>query len=170
MNIDSINNEEGRHYVQTWIKALEVLLNWSQEQTLEWAQKWQTGLNDRQPGFFNDTPGRYLLPLLIPPNIKEGLSGNEAAHLKDTILCIMENQDSFCYRKSDFDWRLVKTKIAVFFGKLEEEHQRLFTGLSKAAFAEKAHEATSGAFAQNAYSEEISIDLGLWCDADCYSS
>jgi hypothetical protein len=114
MNIDSINNEEGRHYVQTWIKALEVLLNWSQEQTLEWAQKWQTGLNDRQPGFFNDTPGRYLLPLLIPPNIKEGLSGNEAAHLK-------ENQDSFCYRKSDFDWRLVKTKIAVFFGKLEEQ-------------------------------------------------
>jgi hypothetical protein len=121
MKIESIKNEEGRHYVQTWVKALHVMLAWPEERTLRWAEKWEKSLNSGQGGFFNDTPGVYLLSILVPESLKEGLSSDEAAHLEETALCLIERQDSFCYRKPNFNWNSAKQRLDTFFAEVAKK-------------------------------------------------
>ena len=129
MRIDSVNNEEGRHYVQTWVAGLRALLGWSEAETMRWAKRWEKGLNGIEAGFYNETPGWYLSSLLISDSIKEGLTGTELTLLKETLMCIIEGQDSHCYGRSDFDWHMVKQRVAKFLEGVAKEKRRSKNGL-----------------------------------------
>ena len=111
MKVENINNEEGRHYLQTWIKALNLMLGWSESETIKWAEKWEEGLNDDTALFFNRTEGYYILNLLIPESLSQKLSSKERHALRETLLRVIEKDGSFCYRKLDFDWHAVKRRV-----------------------------------------------------------
>lgn len=115
MKVDKIQDEEGRRYVKVWIKALKVMLGWSETKTLKWAEKWEDELTGADSGlFFNGTPGSYILNLLIPDSIRDGLSSLEVGHLRETLLCVIERQDCFCYWRPNFDWKKVKQRVDAF--------------------------------------------------------
>jgi len=121
MKLDNINNEEGRHYLQTWIKGLNVMLGWPEARTLKWSEKWAKGLNGSGTLFFHETPGWYILTLLIPQALRNGLSGAELATLKQSLLGVIEQNDSFCYRRPGFDWHSTKQRVEVFIAKAEDQ-------------------------------------------------
>src|SRR4051812_47119164 len=99
MKIGSINNEMGRHYVQTWIKAMQVFLGWSKQQTIHWAEKWKESLNDPDEMFYNETPTWYITTLLIPESIRTGLSGVDKILVRRILLGLIQNDDSFFDQK-----------------------------------------------------------------------
>lgn len=110
MKIADINNNEGRHYLRTWIKALGVMLGWPQRKTLEWAEQWKDDLNDYDSLFFNRTPGRYILDLIIPEPLKGTLCSGERIVLRHIVLRVIEWNDSSCYRKRP-DWSSIKRRV-----------------------------------------------------------
>lgn len=112
MKIKDIKYKEGRTYARTWVNALSVLLGWSEERTLAWAEQYRTDLNDENNLFFNRTPSYYLINLIVPEALKETLSAREKLELRNLLLRNIERDGIFCCDKPSFDWGLVKRRIA----------------------------------------------------------
>ena len=113
MNLQSIQNEEGRHYVRTWIKALNIILNWPESRVLKWAEKWLEGLNnvDSLSMFYNRTPAYYLTSLMISDRLRNRLPSYEVAHLREQLLTAIDQNKSFCDEDPAFDWNLVRERV-----------------------------------------------------------
>jgi hypothetical protein len=111
LNLDAINNEEGLHYVRTWAKSLNAILNWPEAQTFEWAEKWWDGLNDPDSFIFHEPPTYYILSLVIPEQLKQKFSSVELQLLRGRLLDSIQQKDSFCDRKPEFDWKLARQRI-----------------------------------------------------------
>src|SRR5258708_16376850 len=113
MTVDAINNEEGRHYGRTWIVAFEVILDWPEHRTLEWADKWLHRLNEPDSLFYNNPPIYYIISLIIPDRLRQRLPSYEVEHLREQLLGAIQQNDSFCDRNPNFNWELARKRIEV---------------------------------------------------------
>ena len=113
MNLDEIQNEDGRHYVRTWVVALDIILKWPEQRTLVWADKWLASMNDPNAMFFNGTPADYIIPLMIPERLRKRLPSYELEHVREQLLTAIQQYDSFCDRKPDFNWELARKRVEV---------------------------------------------------------
>jgi len=111
MTLESVNNEDGRHYVRTWVIVLKIFLGWSEVRTLKWADKWLDGLNEANSLFYNGTPIFYITPLLIPDRLRRRLPRSELAHLNENLLLSIQLNNSFCDRDQGFDWESARTRV-----------------------------------------------------------
>lgn len=112
MKIEDVKSEEGRTYVRAWVKALDVLLGWSEEQTLAWAEKLRAHLDDENALLFHWGPHEYLVRLIIPEKLNEALDADEKFELRKLLLSIIERNGSFSCKKPNFNWHLAKRLIA----------------------------------------------------------
>lgn len=111
MKLEDLKNDEATHYVKTWILAMRDILNWPESRTLEWSERWLCDLNDPDSMFYNRTPTYYLLPAIIPARLIKRLPSDQLPVLRQDILKTIEQGDTFCDRKPDFDWNLARQRI-----------------------------------------------------------
>ena len=111
MKIKDVKSKQGRTYLRTWVNALKVLLGWSQERTLAWAEQFRTNLDNENDLLFHWSPSEYFIRLIIPEAMNETLNTEEKMELRKLLLGIIERQGEFSCKKPNFDWQLAKRLI-----------------------------------------------------------
>jgi len=123
MKMESINNEEGRHYVTTWIKILHVFLGWPEEKAMKWAEPRLAHLNDPHSLLFIEPPTWYILHLLLPESLR-ALTGPDRQMLARFLLLAIGKKDTLCDARPAFDWKLAKRRAKTFLDKAQAEHRK----------------------------------------------
>lgn len=72
-------------YIVLWMKTLEVMLHWSKDRVLAWAKQYQQGLDGHDLWFYHEDPLHYIIPLLIPDQLKLRLQPTELYQLQDQL-------------------------------------------------------------------------------------
>lgn len=122
MKLEDVKNDEGRFFVETWLKALHGLLGWTDQQTLNWAEKWKNDLNDPNCLFFHEPPLEYILNLLIPENLKKKYFGKMPV-FKRVLSWIIGGTKGFDnYQNPNFDWKSAKPRVEAFFKEAERQN------------------------------------------------
>ena len=66
-----INRRPLHHDTEMWVNALKVFLNWPEKDVLEWAKQHECDQDDESSLYYAYPQWYRLIPLLIPPSIKE---------------------------------------------------------------------------------------------------
>lgn len=107
MNDD--DRKEFEHYVETWVRALQVFARCPKSTVLEWARLFEYNVT---PGwFFHELPMYYVAEVIVPPRLESSLHVFDLIKLREQILDVIENGDPFCDEDPDFDWEAAKDRV-----------------------------------------------------------
>lgn len=107
MNDD--DRKQFEHYVETWVRALQVFARRPKSTVLEWARRFEY---DITPGlFFHELPMYYVAEVIVPPRLESSLHVFDLIKLREQILDVIENGDPFCDEDPDFDWEAAKDRV-----------------------------------------------------------
>lgn len=103
---------EKEDYLRIWKKLCAYFFGWPEGPVLEWARRYEDGLNNVAPGFYNATPARYVAPLLVPERLRDKLRGFGLVVLQSRLQHAIEGgNDPFFDLDPDYDWSAARERV-----------------------------------------------------------
>ena len=72
-------------YLKYWKASLKGLLGWSEEQVVDWAKQFAQDLHDMEYDFYRQDPISYIIPFLVPEEMRKTLSQRDLAIVHSRI-------------------------------------------------------------------------------------
>jgi hypothetical protein len=116
--VDKSEAKELDRYVEWWQEAIENLLGWSNHKVSKWLEERRrrsTGL------VLHELPAYWILPELIPSDLKKSLESREdgsLVHLIEEIQDVVEDgRGAEWYRNRPYDWATCRQRIDKILGR-----------------------------------------------------
>ena len=97
-------------YLTIWTCMFGDILGWSEQETSEWAKKWEESLDDPYDWIYHDDPQHCAIAMFIPTRLDQQLSGEQYCCLRGELLAALPR----CLHLTDYldvDWKQYKSQI-----------------------------------------------------------
>jgi hypothetical protein len=112
MGTEGLGNmpDSALHFYGIWKGILSELLGWSEEETHQWATKFEEYLQDSHDIFFHRPPQYWLTWVLIPDSLKQRLKKLEVVDLERRLVEEFGG-DKVYDMPLDTDWKPYREKV-----------------------------------------------------------
>lgn len=105
-------NPNATYYLQIWREMLSALLGWSDEQVMQWVRETKKlqYMADPEDIFFHETPQYWIIPVLVPDELRRRLSAADVRNVEVRILGAFNDSHHYEFPPGT-DWLPFREKI-----------------------------------------------------------